>query len=93
MRLDRAAAGPASDVIPNIVNSYVSLFKDTTLVFIVGIFDFLRNTIEASRVDPNGRRRPTSGYVFAAASIGSSATPCPATRAYGSRPGWIPGKS
>ena len=28
--------------IPNIVNSYVALFKDTTLVFVVGIFDFLR---------------------------------------------------
>eukprot|EP01037_Dinobryon_pediforme_P029255 gene29255-32825_t len=29
-------------VIPNIVNSCISLFKDTTLVAIVGIFDFLR---------------------------------------------------
>ena len=28
--------------IPNIVNTYIGLFKDTTLVFIVGIFDFLR---------------------------------------------------
>ena len=31
--------------IPNIVNTYIGLFKDTTLVFIVGIFDFLR-TVE-----------------------------------------------
>ena len=37
--------------IPNIVNIYIALFKDTTLVFIVGIFDLLR-TIEAARIDP-----------------------------------------
>ena len=53
--------------IPNILNSYVALFKDTTLVFIVGIFDFLR-TIEAARVDPNWATPVTSttGYAFAA---------------------------
>ena len=38
--------------IPNIVNTYIGLFKDTTLVFIVGIFDFLK-TIEAARGDVN----------------------------------------
>ena len=38
--------------IPNIVNTTIGLFKDTTLVFIVGIFDFLM-TIEAARSDPN----------------------------------------
>ena len=38
--------------LPNIVNTFIALFKDTTLVFVVGIFDFLR-TIEAARVDPN----------------------------------------
>ena len=37
--------------IPNIVNTYIGLFKDTTLVFIVGIFDLLR-TIEVARIDP-----------------------------------------
>jgi general L-amino acid transport system permease protein len=53
--------------IPNIVNSTVALFKDTTLVFVVGIFDFLK-TIEASRVDPNWSTPVTSttGYAFAA---------------------------
>jgi general L-amino acid transport system permease protein len=53
--------------IPNIVNSYVALFKDTTLVFIVGIFDFLR-TIEVARVDPKWATPVTSatGYAFAA---------------------------
>jgi general L-amino acid transport system permease protein len=53
--------------IPNIVNSYVALFKDTTLVFFVGIFDFLK-TIEVARVDPKWATPVTSatGYAFAA---------------------------
>jgi general L-amino acid transport system permease protein len=53
--------------IPNIVNTTIGLFKDTTLVFIVGIFDFLM-TIESARVDPNWATPVTSttGYAFAA---------------------------
>ena len=53
--------------IPNIVNTYIGLFKDTTLVFIVGIFDFLR-TIEVARIDPKWATPVTSttGYVVAA---------------------------
>jgi general L-amino acid transport system permease protein len=53
--------------IPNIVNTYIGLFKDTTLVFVVGIFDFLR-TIEAARIDPQWATPVTSttGYAFAA---------------------------
>jgi general L-amino acid transport system permease protein len=53
--------------IPNIVNSYVALFKDTTLVFFVGLFDFL-HVIEVSRVDPKWATPVTSatGYAFAA---------------------------
>jgi general L-amino acid transport system permease protein len=54
-------------VIPGIVNSFISLFKDTSLVAIVGIFDFVR-TIEASRIDPVWAA-PTvnfTGYAFAA---------------------------
>ena len=53
--------------IPNIVNSYVALFKDTTLVFVVGIFDFLR-AIESARLDPQWATPVTSptGYAFAA---------------------------
>ena len=44
-------------VIPGIVNTFIGLFKDTTLVLIVGMFDLLG--IEA-RVDPiqTGRRPP-----------------------------------
>jgi len=53
--------------IPNILNSYVALFKDTTLVFFVGIFDFLK-TIEVARNDPIWATPVTSatGYAFAA---------------------------
>ncbi len=54
-------------VIPGIVNSFISLFKDTTLVAVVGIFDFLR-AIEVARLDPvwAGPSLSTTGYVFAA---------------------------
>jgi len=53
--------------LPNIVNTFIGLFKDTTLVFVVGIFDFLR-TIEAACADPKWAAPNTSvtGYVFAA---------------------------
>ncbi|MBI3436239.1 MAG: amino acid ABC transporter permease [Proteobacteria bacterium] len=53
--------------IPNIVNSYIALFKDTTLVFIVGIFDLLK-TIEVARADPQWATPVTSttGYAIAA---------------------------
>jgi general L-amino acid transport system permease protein len=53
--------------IPNIVNTYIGLFKDTTLVFIVGIFDFLQ-TVEVSRIDPKWATPVTSttGYAVAA---------------------------
>jgi general L-amino acid transport system permease protein len=53
--------------LPNIVNTFIGLFKDTTLVFVVGIFDFLR-TIEAARADPKWASPTTTvtGYAFAA---------------------------
>lgn len=54
-------------VIPGIVNSFISLFKDTTLVAVVGIFDFLR-TVDTARLDPAwaGPTITTTGYAFAA---------------------------
>jgi len=54
-------------VIPGIVNTFIGLFKDTTLVYVIGVFDFIR-TIEAARVDP-AWAAPTisyTGYAFAA---------------------------
>jgi general L-amino acid transport system permease protein len=53
--------------LPNIVNVFIALFKDTTLVFIVGIFDFLR-TVEVARGDQKWTSPVASltGYVFAA---------------------------
>ncbi|MDB5571194.1 MAG: amino acid transporter permease [Hyphomicrobiales bacterium] len=55
-------------VIPGIVNSFIALFKDTTLVAIVGIFDFLR-AVDTQRLDPEwaGPSISATGYVFAAA--------------------------
>jgi general L-amino acid transport system permease protein len=53
--------------LPNIVNTFIGLFKDTTLVFVVGIFDLLR-TIEAARADPKWAAPNVAviGYAFAA---------------------------
>jgi len=55
-------------VIPGIVNSFIALFKDTTLVAIVGIFDFLR-AVDTQRLDPAwaGPNISATGYIFAAA--------------------------
>lgn len=54
-------------VIPGVVNTFIGLFKDTTLVAVVGIFDFLR-TVDSARLDPvwAGPTISTTGYVFAA---------------------------
>jgi general L-amino acid transport system permease protein len=53
-------------VIPGIVNTFIGLFKDTTLVSVVGLLDLIR-TIEASRVDPIWAAPTVSytGYAFA----------------------------
>ena len=55
-------------VIPGIVGIFIGLFKDTTLVAVVGISDFLR-TVETARLDPAwaGPTISTTGYIFAAA--------------------------
>jgi general L-amino acid transport system permease protein len=53
--------------IPNIVNTYIGLFKDTSLLLIVQIFDFLK-AIETARIDPQWAAPTVSstGYAFAA---------------------------
>jgi general L-amino acid transport system permease protein len=54
-------------VIPAIVGTFISLFKDTTLVLIVSIFDLL-GMIQSSRVDPLWAAPTTAstGYLVAA---------------------------
>ncbi|MCB1488704.1 MAG: ABC transporter permease subunit [Bauldia sp.] len=54
-------------VIPGIVNSFISLFKDTSLVLIIGIFDLL-GIVQANFTDSNwaSPATPATGYVFAA---------------------------
>lgn len=54
-------------VIPGIVNNFIGLFKDTTLVLIVAIFDLL-GQIRASFSDPNWATPTTlfTGFAFAA---------------------------
>ncbi|MEQ1888837.1 MAG: amino acid ABC transporter permease [Alphaproteobacteria bacterium] len=54
-------------VIPGIVNTFIGLFKDTTLVMIVGLFDFL-GSVQVNFSDANWAAPQTaaSGYVFAA---------------------------
>lgn len=55
-------------VIPGIVNSFIALFKDTSLVSIVGIFDLV-NTVQSasSDLDWASEHQAVSGYLFAAA--------------------------
>ncbi len=52
-------------VIPGIVNTFIGLFKDTSLVLIIGLFDFL-NTVQAGLSDPTWIGLAVEGYVFAA---------------------------
>lgn len=49
--------------IPNIVGSFVALFKDTTLVLIIGLFDVLA-MVTLTTSDPHWLGFETEGYVF-----------------------------
>ncbi len=53
-------------VIPGLVNSFIALFKDTTLVLIVAIFDLL-GQLRAAFADPNWATPTTlfTGFAFA----------------------------
>jgi amine acid ABC transporter, permease protein, 3-TM region, His/Glu/Gln/Arg/opine family len=54
-------------VIPGIVNTFIGLFKDTSLVLIIGLFDLL-GIVQQNMTDPNwiSPVTPASGYIFAA---------------------------
>ena len=54
-------------VIPGIVNTFIGLFKDTTLVLIIGLFDLL-GMVQVGLTDSKwlAQNVPYTGYVFAA---------------------------
>ncbi|SEQ01254.1 general L-amino acid ABC transporter membrane protein [Faunimonas pinastri] len=55
-------------VIPGIVGIFIALFKDTSLVYIIGLFDLL-GIVRTNFADPNwaSPETPATGLVFAAA--------------------------
>jgi len=55
-------------VIPGIVNNFISLFKDTSLVYIVGMKDLLEavKTKNDSALEWQSANTATTGYIFAA---------------------------
>ncbi|MFC4270742.1 ABC transporter permease subunit [Sneathiella chungangensis] len=52
--------------IPSIVNTFIGLFKDTTLVLIIGLLDLL-SIVKAGTTDKEWVGMATEGYVFVAA--------------------------
>ena len=52
-------------VIPGIVNTFIGLFKDTTLVSIISLMDLLL-TVFTSMSNPDWMGFPFEGYIFAA---------------------------
>ena len=62
-------------VVPGIINTVVDLFKDTTLVTIIGLFDLL-GAVEQALKDPAWLGFATEGYVFSAWCSSSAAMPC-----------------
>jgi general L-amino acid transport system permease protein len=52
-------------VIPAQVNTFIAIFKDTSLVLVIGLFDFL-GTIKAMLSDANWLGFSTEGYLFGA---------------------------
>jgi general L-amino acid transport system permease protein len=54
-------------VIPGIVNTFIGLFKDTSLVYIIGLFELL-GTVRQSFANPEwaSSQTPATGLVFAA---------------------------
>jgi len=52
-------------VIPGIVNTFIGLFKDTTLVLIIGLFDLL-GIVQAATRDAAWRGLAKEGYFFTA---------------------------
>ncbi|WP_062264852.1 amino acid ABC transporter permease [Endozoicomonas arenosclerae] len=51
-------------VIPGIVNTFIALFKDTSLVLVIGLFDLL-SIVQAGLNDPQWLGSAVEGYLFA----------------------------
>jgi len=56
---------PQTTVIPGITNTFVGLFKDTTLVSIIGLYDFL-GIVHSAGQDPAWLGHGMEGYAFCA---------------------------
>ncbi len=52
-------------MIPGIVNTFIALFKDTSLVLIIGLFDLLA-IVQSALADPKWLGYSIEGYVFVA---------------------------
>ena len=52
-------------MIPGIVNTFIALFKDTSLVLIIGLFDLLA-IVQSALNDPNWLGYSIEGYLFVA---------------------------
>ena len=52
-------------VIPGIVNTFIALFKDTTLVLIIGLFEVLGG-VQSAIIDPAWQNVAAEGFFFAA---------------------------
>jgi general L-amino acid transport system permease protein len=52
-------------VIPGMVNTFIGLFKDTSLVIVIGLFDLL-NIVQTATRDAQWRGLANEGYLFAA---------------------------
>jgi general L-amino acid transport system permease protein len=52
-------------MIPGIVNTFIALFKDTSLVLIIGLFDILA-IVQAANSDSEWLGFSTEGYIFVA---------------------------
>ena len=78
--------------IPPLVNTFIGLFKDTSLVLVIGLFDFL-STVKVSLQDPRWSGYGVEAYVFTALVYFAF---CSAMSAYSrrlerARPGVAPG--
>ncbi len=51
-------------MIPGIVNTFIALFKDTSLVLIIGLFDLL-SMVQSALTNPDWPGFATEGYLFA----------------------------